>query len=337
MRILITGTNGFIGHHFVEYFLEHTDHELIGIDKLTYAAEGFDRIRELKAMNHPRCRILTYDLATPLSDGMVKELGDVDVIIHMAADSHVDRSISDPVDTVHNNVNSTLYMLEYARKLPSLKKFLYFSTDEVYGVAPEGVSFQEGDRFNPGNPYSASKACGEMLCYAYSNTYDMPIQMTSTMNVIGERQHWEKFLPAIVSKLRKDETIPIWSYEGAKKAGTRFYIHAKVVANAALFIVENTDEMLDNVDAGKGKFNIVGEEEIDNLAFAHIVADAMGQELKFEMVYQPANRPGYDLRYDLKRGKLESFGWERPLNVRDGIASITNWYMQPENAHWLSE
>jgi len=334
MRILLTGSNGFIGHHFVEYVLKNTDHEIIGLDKLTYAAEGFDRIRAIDAMNNPRCRILTYDLAYPLSEGMVKELSDIDVIIHMGADSHVDRSINDPVSVVHNNINSTLYMLEYARTLPNLKKFLYFSTDEVYGCAPEGISFEEGDRFNPGNPYSASKAAGELLCYAYHNTYHLPIQITSTMNVIGERQHPEKFLPAIVNMLNAGKEVPVWSSVDGKP-GSRFYIDAKVVANAVLYIIEHINETLDNIDAGAGKFNIVGEEEIDNLQFLRIVAGTLDKKFTHRRVYQPSNRPGYDLRYDLKRGKLERYGWERPLNIRDSIANITRWYFDEKNKNWL--
>ena len=133
-----------------------------------------------------------------MSKGLKQELGDVNIIIHMAAESHVDNSISDPRKFFHNNINGTVEMLEYAKNLNNLENFFYFSTDEVFGPAKNGEIFHENSRYNACNPYSATKAAGEELCNSYYNTYNIPIVITHTMNVYGPRQHEEKFIPIII-------------------------------------------------------------------------------------------------------------------------------------------
>lgn len=335
MKVLITGTNGFIGHHVVEHFLKNTDYDLIGVDKLSYAAQGFDRIRDIDALDDKRIRIFTADVAQPISEGVMQEIGEVDFIIHMAADSHVDKSIENPIPFVQNNVNNALFMLEYARQLPNLKRFIYFSTDEVYGTAPKNVDYLEGDRFNPGNPYSASKASAECLCYAYANTYGIPVQITNTMNVIGERQHPEKFFPKIINYVLDGKTLTIHSNKDRTEAGSRFYIHGRNVADALLHIIRNVDETLDNIDASKGKFNVVGEKELDNLTFAKLVAGFVGKELKYEMIDFHSSRPGHDLRYSLDGKKMQDLGWVPPVTLEQSIKSAVMWSLRPENLKWL--
>ena len=164
--------------------------------------------------------------------------------------------------------------------LKNLEKFIYFSTDEVYGSAPVGKNYKEGERFNCGNPYSASKGAAECVCQSYANTYQMPIIVTNTMNVIGERQHPEKFVPKVIRKVLAGEPITIHSNKQKTKAGSRFYIHARNIADALLHIINNCDETLDNYDSSMGRFNIVGEEETDNLELAQMIADILGKELK---------------------------------------------------------
>jgi len=258
-KVILTGANGFVGHHILEHFLKKTDWEIYCLDKLSYASSGHDRIRDINVFNDDRVKIFTTDLSLPFQEGLIKELGDIEYIFHVAADSHVDNSISDPVPFVQNNINSTLHILEYARNLPNLKKFIYFSTDEVYGSAPAGKDYKEGERFNCGNPYSASKGAAECICQSYANTYKMPIIITNTMNVIGERQHPEKFVPKVINKVLNGETVTIHSNKEKTEAGSRFYIHARNIADALLHILDNCDETLDNYDASKGRFNIVGE------------------------------------------------------------------------------
>ena len=152
LKFVITGGFGFIGAHFVEHFLKNTDWEIIVLDKLSYATNGYDRLRDINVFRKERVKIFVVDLNLPLSDGVKKEIGEVDYIINLASESHVDNSIDHPVEFIQNNVNLVLNMLEWARELKTLKKFVQFSTDEVYGTAPDGVNYKEGDRHNSWKP-----------------------------------------------------------------------------------------------------------------------------------------------------------------------------------------
>ena len=332
-KVILTGANGFVGHHILEHFIRHTDWEIYCIDKLNYASSGHDRIRDINVFDDERVKIFTTDLSLALPEGLIKELGDISYIFHVAAESHVDNSIDHPVPFIQNNIDSTLYLLEYAKKLPNLEKFIYFSTDEVYGSAPVGMAYKEGDRFNCGNPYSASKAAAECICQAYSNTYQMPIITTNTMNVIGQRQHPEKFVPKVIKKVLNGEVITIHSNAEKTKAGSRFYIHARNIADALLHILHNCDEVLDNYDASKGKFNVVGEKETDNLQLAQLIADILGKELKYEMVDFHSSRPGHDLRYAMDGEKMANLGWTHPILFEDSLRDTIEWTL--EHPNWL--
>jgi len=335
-NIIITGGNGFIGHHVVEHILKNTDWNIYIIDKLSYASMGNDRLRDIKVMDDDRVIRFTCDLTKPITEGIKKELNDnIDYILHMAAETHVDNSIEKPVEFVINNIKSTLELLEYAKELKNLKKFIYFSTDEVYGTAPKNINYKEGNRHNPGNPYSASKSGSEAIVRAYANTYKLPCIITNTMNVLGERQHPEKFLPLIINKVINNEMLYIHSDSTKTKAGSRFYIHARNVADGILYIINNIEEQLDNVDASMGVFNIVGELELDNLQLAQIVSDHIGKELKYEMVDFHSSRPGHDLRYALDGSKMKKLGWEPPVDIISSIKTIIDWTLKEENKKWL--
>ena len=337
-RILLTAGNSFVGHHILEDLLKNTDWDIVTIDRLSKStSSGFDRMRDINAYDSNRVTHYTFDLNNPIGEGLQKELGQFNYILHVAANSHVDTSIEDPVPFVMNNVQSALTMLEYARLQPALEKFLYFSTDEVYGPAPEGVLYKEGDRYLPTNPYSASKAAAESICYSYANTYRVPIVITNGMNIVGERQHPEKYLPLVINKVLKDETVYIHSNPEKTQAGKRHYIHARNVASAVRFVLTNTDEKLDNNDASLGKFHIVGEKELDNLQLAQIIADAVGKPLKYEMVDFHSSRPGHDLRYAMSGDKLKAYGWEPPHTIEASIKNIVDWTLCEENKHWLDE
>ena len=324
MKIVITGGCGFVGHHFVEHFLKKTDWDIIIFDKLTYASNGFDRLRDIDCFDNSRVRIFPIDLSSKISDGIIKEVGNIDYIINLASESHVDNSIEDPVPFIQNNINLVLNLLEWCRGLKGLKKFIQFSTDEVYGTAPKNINYKEGDRHNPGNPYSASKSAQESICRAYANTYGLPIIITNTMNVIGERQHPEKFVPLVIDKVLKGEVVTIHADETKTKAGTRFYIHARNVADAIYFLIKNSNERLDNIDASKGQYNIVGELEIDNLSLARMIAYILEKELKYEMVDFHSSRLGHDLRYALDgfKTKLE---WKIPKDFDETLKNTVLW------------
>ena len=332
-KVILTGANGFVGHHILEHLIKETDWEIYCLDKLSYASSGHDRIRDINVFDDERVKIFTTDLCLPFQEGLVKELGDISYIFHVAADSHVDNSISAPVPFIQNNIDSTLHILEYARQLDNLEKFIYFSTDEVYGSAPVGKYYAEGDRFNCGNPYSASKAAAECICQAYSNTYRMPIIITNTMNVIGQRQHPEKFVPKVIKKVLSGETVTIHSNQEKTKAGSRFYIHARNIADALLHIINNCDENLDNYDSSLGRFNIVGEKETDNLQLAQLIAKILGKELKYEMVDFHSQRPGHDLRYAMDGSKMRNLGWIHPIPFEDSLKDTIEWTI--ERKKWL--
>lgn len=324
VNVLITGAMGFIGHHVTEHILKTTDWNIIAVDKLSYASRGFERFRSSNIINNSRLKIITWDLVSPLSDGLRREFGDVNIIVHMAADTHVDNSIKDPVPFVLNNVHSTLNLLEYAKSLKNLHHFLYFSTDEVFGPAPGNISYLEWDRHNPTNPYSASKSASENICLSYHNTYKVPVIIINVMNAFGERQHVEKFIPKVIKSLLKDEEIYIHTDE-KKVPGSRFYIHARNIASAVSFILEKGE-------IGE-KYNITGEKEVDNLELAQTIARIMGKKLKCNLVNFHKDRPGHDLRYALNGNKLFSMGWELPKNFEESLEKTINWTL--ENNEWL--
>ena len=327
-KIIITGGCGFIGHHFVQHIFDSTDWDIIVLDKLSYASKGLDRLRDINCYGSDRVKVFTCDLCYGISDGIRSEIGnDVDVIVHMAAETHVDNSIKDPVFVVSNNINSTLTILEYARTLPTLKCMFYFSTDEVFGPAPGEVMYKEWDRHRPTNPYSASKSAAEQLCVAYENTYKLPLMTVNVMNAMGERQHVEKFIPLVIKKLLIGDKIIIHSNKDKTKAGTRFYIHSRNIAHAVLFLLENGT-------IGE-KYNIQGEKEVSNLEMAQFIADTIGCKLEYEMTDFHSTRPGHDLRYGIDGSKLYELGWIPPVDFEKSLRNTILWTL--ENKSWLDE
>ena len=339
-RVLITGGAGFIAHHVLDTFLKKTDWEIVCLDRLDISG-NLNRLADLFREYDPqeiskRVKIVFHDLKSELNEMIIKSIGPIDIVLHLAAGSHVDRSITYPMEFVLDNTVGTVNMLEYARKhLPNLEKFVYFSTDEIFGVAPPGVSYKEYDRYNSTNPYSASKAAAEEFCVAYENTYKMPIFITHTMNVFGERQHPEKFIPMCIQLAKNGEKVYIHADASRTTAGSRMYIHAKDVADGLMFILslKNYSHTGDYGDAHCPKFNLVGTEEIDNLSLAKMIAKSVGQELNYEMVDFHTSRPGHDMRYALDGGLLKSLGWEPKIKLSERIDSVVKWSL--ENDRWL--
>jgi len=326
--IVLTGGCGFIGHHFAEHVHKNTDWNIIIIDKLNYASMGLDRLRNNKLIESPRVKIFTIDLCNELSEGIKREIGDdIDYIVHMAAETHVDNSIDKPLNVITNNINSTIHLLEWARTLKNLQIFFYFSTDEVFGPALGDTLYKEWDRHRPTNPYSASKSAAENICISYENTYKIPIMIVNVMNAFGERQHVEKFIPLCIKKVLNDELVYIHSYPDKKESGTRFYIHARNIASAVLFLINN----------GKigEKYNIAGEKEVSNLDLAKLIAKFVGKELKYEMIDFHSSRPGHDLRYGLDGTKLKELGWTPNFIFEDSLEKTVKWTLN--NLKWLEE
>lgn len=339
--VLITGGAGFIAHHVIEKILRETDWKIICLDRLDISG-NLNRLADMLMPIDPRLvshrlRIVFHDLKAEINSQIAHDIGDVDIVLHLAAGSHVDRSITYPMEFVQDNVIGTVNMLDYARKYhPNLERFVYFSTDEIYGIAPPGVAYKEYDRYNSTNPYSASKAAAEEFCVAYENTYKMPIVVTHTMNVFGERQHPEKFIPATIQKVRDGETVIIHADPTRTVAGSRMYIHAKDVAEGLMFILDLPRDYKHHGDYGHAhcpKFNLVGTEEIDNLTLAQMIAQAVGKELKYEMTDFHTSRPGHDMRYALDGGLLKELGWEPKIKLSDRIKEVVQWTLH--NERWL--
>lgn len=341
-RVLITGGAGFIAHHLIETLLDQTDWDIVSLDRLDFSGSLNrleDIMRKYDQWTKRRVKIVFHDLKAELNPQTVKLCGDVNIILHLAAGSHVDRSIDYPAEFIMDNVMGTVNLLQYARGLDNLEHLIYFSTDEVFGPAPVGVNYAERDRYNATNPYSASKAAAEEICVAFQNTYGLPIAITHTMNVFGERQHPEKFIPSTISKVRDGKTVTIHADATRTIAGSRYYIHAKDVAEALLFILKlgaNPKILAPDVygSAKIPKYNIVGKQEIDNLRLAILIAEAQYKTLNYEMVDFHSSRPGHDLRYALSGDFLKALGWEPQISLTDRINGMVNWSLN--NSKWLS-
>ena len=339
-NVLITGGAGFISHHLIFYLLKNTDWNIVSLDRLDYSG-NLNRLDDIllnfSSEQKSRVKVVFHDLKSKINPWIKKEIGDVDIILHLAAGSHVDRSIDFPMEFVLDNVVGTANILDYARFLndrKGIERIIYFSTDEVFGPAKEGIDYKENDRYNSTNPYSATKAGGEELSVAYENTYGLPVYITHTMNVFGERQHPEKFIPMCIKKIRDGEPVTIHSDKTKKIPGSRHYIHAEDVAEAIHFILTNkVEKEIDFGGAKCPKFNIVGAEELNNLELAQMIANSQNKELKYEMVDFHSSRPGHDLRYSLSGEKMNKLGWKPSIKLTQRIKQVVEWSLNNQN--WI--
>jgi dTDP-glucose 4,6-dehydratase len=331
MRILLTGASGFIGSHFLEHILISTDWDIICIASWKHKGTP-ERILESKYYNPKRVEVITHDLVSPLTEQTIKRLGKIDYIVNFAAESHVDRSIDEPVPFIKNNVDVALTMFELARIIKP-KKFIQISTDEVYGVAPDGVNHKEWSSIIPSNPYSASKACQEAIAISYWRTYSVPLIITNTMNNFGERQDKEKYVAQLISKIEKGETVTIHGSEDY--IGSRYYLHARNHADAVLFLLNNISPVLydDGDHTLPERYNVVGDIELNNLELAQRVSGIIGKELKYELSDFHSTRPGHDRRYALDGTKLKERGWTAPLGFEESLRQTIEWTQN--NRQWL--
>ena len=337
-KILITGGAGFIAHHVIDKILFTTDWEIVTLDRLDFSG-NLNRLNEVVSgypeSERRRVKVVHHDLKAELNPEITATIGKIDYISHLAAGSHVDRSITYPLEFVMDNIVGTAHILDYARKLDGLERFAYFSTDEVFGPAPKGLNYKENDRYNSTNPYSATKAGAEELVVAFENTYKLPSIITHTMNVFGERQNPEKYIPMVIKKVRDNETVTVHANKEKTVAGSRHYIHAEDVAEALLFLYNYDIDSInaDETGAKCQKFNIVGRDEIDNLELAQFIAKVQNTDLQYEMVDFHSSRPGHDLRYALDGTKMKEMGWE-PQSAFERLESTIKWTLK--NDRWLS-
>lgn len=294
-QVLLTGAAGFIGRHLTRYLLDNTDWEIIALDRL---GEG-SKLDGLPL--DKRVTFTWHDLRATLGHSG----GKFRYIIHLAANSHVDRSIRHPELFVQDNVVGTCNLLQYARNVDGLEKFLHFSTDEVFG-ASNGLPFDEYDSFHATNPYAASKAAAEALCPAWANTFGLPIVVTRCTNCAGAGQSDEKFIPNTIAKVGRGEMVQIHSRDGTPS--TRKYIDVADVCSAVVAVLQRGGVISGR---GSGYFNIGGQAEHSNLDVAARIAELMGKPLRWELVENPPNRPRPDMAYDVDTQRLRDLGWEQ--------------------------
>lgn len=348
-RVLFTGHGGFVGHHCLEYFLKHTDWELICIDSFRHKGTC-RRVLEI-AEDNPRVKTYKHDLTIPfdqqlqnliferrIENGCVVEKP-IHYIINMASESAVERSTIDPVSCLRNNYELCINMLEFARSCKKLEIFIQISTDEVYGEAFGNEGHKEWSSIIPSNPYAASKAAQEAMAIAYWRTYNLPIVITNTMNIIGERQDTEKFLPKIIQKIALEQEMPIYG-DSPSSIGSRIYLHACNMADALIFITKHKPNTYSELlktsqaqDVKPDRYNICGDTELNNLELALMIADIMNKKLKYKLVPSESARPGYDRRYALDGSKIATLGWRQPISFKESLERIVNFTIQ--NPHWI--
>lgn len=334
-HILVTGGAGFIGANFVPYFIENNpDYHLVNLDLLTYAG-NLDNVKEVE--NHPRYTFAQGDIC---DRNFVEELFQkyqFHDVIHFAAESHVDNSISGPEAFIKTNVLGTFNLLDTARKLwmsaPNQynvgfenSRFHHVSTDEVYGTLGETGLFEETTPYAPNSPYSASKAGSDMIVRSYFHTYGMNVVTTNCSNNYGPKQHDEKLIPTIIRKAIQGENIPIYG-DGKNVRDWLFVLdHCKGIELAFK----------------KGKagetYNIGGRNERNNLYIVDTVCSILNElQPKSEGKYQDQitfvkDRPGHDLRYAIDATKIENeLGWKADENFESGIKKTIEWYLQKYN------
>ncbi len=348
MRTLITGASGFAGSHFLDHVLRETNDEATLLASFRHRGKC-DRVSEILAGApansgswHERTPVITHDLTVPTSPQTLSHIGDIDWMICYASESHVTRSINDPVPFIQNNVNVALQSMELARILKP-KGVIWISTDEVCGPLYAGQEpHPEWALQLPSNPYSASKASQEAICFAYWRTYGVPVIIVRCMNMFGERQDPEKFIPLIMSRVAKGEEVTVHT-DAEGNSSTRNYLHARNLASGIRFIMDRGTPVARFGDwsFGSGQqpvdrpdmYNVVAGAVISNLELAKTIADMMGQPLRYRLEDASLSRPGHDPHYGLSPSKLNDLGWQPPHSFEKSLKHTVDWTMR--NPHWL--
>ena len=330
MNILITGGAGFIGSALIRFLIKETNHNILNIDKLTYAA-NLDSLKSVAS--NERYTFYKGDILNYKDITNVLNTFKPDALFHLAAESHVDRSIRDPINFIKTNVTGTANMLDIAYKywknLPNSKKqkfrFHHISTDEVFGDLEKGVLFTEDTRYNPSSPYAASKAGSDHLVTAWHRTYKIPVIITNCSNNYGPYQYQDKLIPLVISKIIKGNKIPV--YGNGLQVRDWLYVedHAE-----ALY------KVLINGKIGE-TYNIGGNNEKTNIEVIKVICDLIdnkeGYPIKgkssHDLIEFVEDRPGHDLRYAINISKIKnSLSWEPKKSFEEGISETVNWYIK---------
>ena len=311
--VLVTGGAGFIGSNFVRWAIQaHDDWRITTLDKLTYAG----RLENLKEVEgHPRHTFVRGDIAdASVAAPLVQQS---DLVVHFAAETHVDRSLQSAGEFIHTDVFGTFVLLEAARNAPKLRRFIQISTDEVYGSVPEGAS-RETDELRPRNPYSASKAAADRLAYSYWASYGVPVIVTRASNNYGPHQFPEKVIPLFITNLIEGRKVPLYG-DGLN---VRDWLHVEDHCRAIDLVIER--------GADGEVYNIGGGNEVPNIDLTHRLVDLLGADRS--MIQPVSDRQGHDRRYALDTGKLRALGWQPEVPFEEGLARTVAWYR--ENDWW---
>lgn len=334
MKIFLTGASGFVGSHVLRHLLINTDSNIVC--PVTFRHKGIPpRLwNSLEGNSSFRERVLIVpglDLTSPIDRVTRKMIGDVDFIMNVASESHVDRSIDEPGSFIRNNVGLITNLLDYAREIKP-RMFLQMSTDEVYGPAYADHRHREWEAIRPSNPYSASKAAQEAVCFSYWRTYGVPVVLTNTMNIIGEMQDPEKFVPKIIRSILNGSPVKVHT-DAHGNPGSRFYLHARNLADAWLFLMNNhTPQMYPDYRA-LSRFHIVGDKEVSNKEMVHLIEKTMGRKADIVSENFHKSRPGHDHRYALDGSKIDNLGWKAPVSFEESLNRTVSWCL--ENTEWL--
>ncbi len=309
--VLVTGGAGFIGSNFVRFALaEHPDWNVTTLDKLTYAG----RLETLHdVIDNPRHRFVKGDIA----DASVAAplVAAANIVVHFAAETHVDRSILNAGQFITTDVVGTFVLLEAARQAPNLRRFVQISTDEVYGSVAEGAS-RETDELKPRNPYSASKCAADRLAYSYWATYGVPVVITRASNNYGPYQFPEKVIPLFITNALHDLQVPLYG-DGMN---IRDWLHVTDHCRALdLLIARGT--------AGE-VYNVGGGNEVRNVDLTHAILKLLGRPTS--LIRQVTDRLGHDRRYALDTTKLRGLGWTPIVGFQDGLEQTVEWYRANE-------
>ncbi len=337
--VLLTGVGGFIGAHTVRYLLEHTDWNVIGIESWNpQHVNSAHRLQEaVKGLEtQGRLELIQWDLTHQFTPSIVHGLSErVDIIISMASDSRVTHSVAHPQETWRNNCLLISNMLELARAIPRLEAFIQVSTDEVYGDADwDSPGHPEWDTILPSNPYSASKAAQEALAISYWRTYKIPLIITNTMNVIGEWQDPEKFLPLAIKRITNAEPVPLFADDESKNVSTRVWLDARNMAAALTHICQTFKPAAYGTGVDRPlRFHVVGDTELSVYQLASKVADMLDKPLLAEIVSGDDVRPGYDKRYALQDNHLQATGYKPPYTFNETLRRVIQW--AKEHPNWV--
>ncbi|MFI3322160.1 MAG: dTDP-glucose 4,6-dehydratase [Rikenellaceae bacterium] len=333
-NILITGGAGFIGSHVVRRFVTcYPDYNIINIDALTYAG-NLENLKDIE--NQPNYHFIKGDICDFELISKVLEEHNIDSIIHLAAESHVDRSIKDPFTFAQTNVMGTLSLLQAARLYWESKDekydgklFYHISTDEVYGALEmDDTLFTESTSYNPHSPYSASKASSDHFVRAFYDTYKMPTIVTNCSNNYGPFQFPEKLIPLFINNIRNRKALPVYG----KGENVRDWLYVEDHARA-IDLIFHKGKIADT-------YNIGGFNEWRNIDLIKVIIKTVDKELgnpeghSLDLISYVTDRAGHDLRYAIDSSKLKNeLGWEPSLQFEEGIEKTVKWYI--ENQEWV--